>query len=313
MGAFQDRTTAIYLAIWMVMNIATVILNKYLFQELHFNYPISLTIVHMVTCSVGSFLVLRTFNITPLQPVPLPDIGMRILPLAVLFCSNIVLGNVSLRWVPVSFMQTVKSSVPAFTVILQVLIFRKSFSRDTYLSVIPIVGGVVIASYTEANFNAMGFWSALVASIITALLAIVTSLLLTQKLDAINLLYYMAPLSATMLVPFAHHLEWHDMTTNWEHYGQMQPALILVISGCIAFLLNVTTFLVIRKTSALTYTVAGNFKVVFSIATSVAIFKNEIGIFNMVGCLVALLGVMWYNHIKLVESQQKQPAPIEKV
>ena len=31
------------------------------------------------------------------------------------FCMNIVLGNVSLRYIPVSFMQTIKSFTPATT------------------------------------------------------------------------------------------------------------------------------------------------------------------------------------------------------
>jgi len=31
------------------------------------------------------------------------------------FCVNIVLGNVSLRYIPVSFMQTIKSFTPATT------------------------------------------------------------------------------------------------------------------------------------------------------------------------------------------------------
>lgn len=41
-----------------------------------------------------------------------------------IFCVNIILGNVSLRYIPVSFMQTIKSLVPAFTVVLQVKIIN---------------------------------------------------------------------------------------------------------------------------------------------------------------------------------------------
>jgi hypothetical protein len=40
---------------------------------------------------------------------------VRIMPVAALTCLNIVLGNVSLRFVPVSFMQTIKCFTPATT------------------------------------------------------------------------------------------------------------------------------------------------------------------------------------------------------
>lgn len=38
------------------------------------------------------------------------------------FCINIVLGNVSLRYIPVSFMQTIKSFTPATTGEFQILL-----------------------------------------------------------------------------------------------------------------------------------------------------------------------------------------------
>jgi len=297
-----------YLISWMVMNISTIILNKFIYQAFLFNYPMSLTAVHMITCSIGSFVALRIFHTIPLIHLSWDEITYKVFPLSVLFCSNIVLGNVSLRWVPVSFMQTVKSSVPAFTVFLQVIFFRKAFSRSIFLSLIPIVGGVVVASYTEVNFNQLGFWSALIASVITALMAIVSGVLLTQQLNAINLLYYMAPFSAVMLLPLAYWSEWAEISTEWEYFGQIPPVFVLILSGVIAFLLNIFTFLVIKSTSPLTYTVAGNFKVVLSITVSVAVFQNEISKFNALGCAVAVLGVMWYNHIKFQEGKLKEQA-----
>jgi len=50
---------------WFGANITTVILNKHIFQNLGWLFPVSLTIVHMVTCLVGSFLVLKVFKMAP--------------------------------------------------------------------------------------------------------------------------------------------------------------------------------------------------------------------------------------------------------
>ncbi|KAF2075908.1 hypothetical protein CYY_002799 [Polysphondylium violaceum] len=293
-----NHVAAFSLAFWFVLNISTLILNKFIFSTLLFSYPITLTAIHMLICSIGSILVLRVYKLVPLIEINYSEQFSKILLLALLFCSNIVFGNVSLRWVPVSFMQTIKSSVPLFTIVIQILFFKKTFSTKTYLSMIPIVGGVCLASVSEVNFNQAGFLAALIASIITALLAIASGMILDKQMNAVNLLYYMTPPSFIMLLPLAFFTEFQSIKTDWVYYGEAQPALILILSGVIAFLLNIFTFLVIKFTSALTYTVSGNLKVVLSITISVLIFKNEVNFLNGIGCCVAIIGVIWYSQIR---------------
>lgn len=67
----------------------------------------------------------------------------------------------------------------------------------------------------------------------------------------------------------------------------------------------------VKYTSALTYNVAGNFKVVLSIVVSVAIFKNQIKTINAVGCGIAILGTFFYNYVRtqqnMVHAVQQLP------
>eukprot|EP01104_Vermistella_antarctica_P007158 TRINITY_DN1790_c0_g1_i1.p1 TRINITY_DN1790_c0_g1~~TRINITY_DN1790_c0_g1_i1.p1 ORF type:complete len:360 (-),score=29.52 TRINITY_DN1790_c0_g1_i1:67-1080(-) len=296
--------SGMYIMLWYVPNIMTLLLNKYIYKEWEFTYPLTLTTIHMMCCSVGAYLAIKVFKVVP----ELNAGGFKaVFPLAVLFCVNIVLGNISLRWVPVSFMQTVKSSVPAFTIFLQTFCFpSKPISRMTYFALIPIVGGVTLATYTEVNFEVLGFGAALTASLITALQAHISGKLLSTKLDSINLLYNMAPLAVLMLVLPTLYLESGDIRNNWKYAGQSEAMLTLVVSGFLAFALNVTQFLAIAKTSPLTFTVAGNLKVVISISLSVFIFQNQVTVWNGVGCAVALGGVMWYNRIRYQEAHQKK-------
>eukprot|EP01100_Stratorugosa_tubuloviscum_P003465 TRINITY_DN1844_c4_g1_i1.p1 TRINITY_DN1844_c4_g1~~TRINITY_DN1844_c4_g1_i1.p1 ORF type:complete len:320 (-),score=73.87 TRINITY_DN1844_c4_g1_i1:144-1103(-) len=298
-----------YIILWFIPNVTTVILNKYIFRDLEFIFPLSLTFIHMFICFIGAFLCLRVFKFFNYNPIPFfEEVIPHILPLSALFCLNIVLGNISLRWVPVSFMQTVKSLVPAFTFLLQITYFRDSSNRNftIYLTLIPIVGGVAIASYTEVNFNVIGFVAALIASLITALQAVVSGKLLKQQLDPINLIFYMAPFSAIMLLPFVYYKEYDDIITNWKYRDDIYSHLTLIISGIVALLLNITQFLVIQKTSALTATVSGNLKVVLSITLSVLIFKNQITFINGFGCAIAILGVFWYNKMKYEQHTQNK-------
>ena len=176
----------------------------------------------------------------------------------------------------------------------------RSFSNKTYLTLIPVVGGVAVASVAEASFSLTGFLAALLASTFTATQAIVSGVLLQDlRLDPFNLVYRMAPIALLLLAPYAALREFSQIASGWKYAGDIRMWGLLCVSGIVAFLLNGATFLAIKRTSPLTYTVAGNFKVILSIGLSVALFGNPFHLINAVGCLIAVLGVLWYNLVRM--------------
>jgi len=82
--------------------------------------------------------------------------------------------------------------------------------------------------------------------------------------------------------------------------------VVLFLSGVIAYLLNVTTFMVISHSSPLAFNVAGNFKVILSIVVSVIVFNTQISPLNSLGCVVAFAGVVYYNHVRQIPSPPSQ-------
>lgn len=84
-------------------------------QKLDFKFPLSVSCIHFISSAIGAYLVIRVLKLKPLIHVDPEDRWRRIFPMAFIFCINIVLGNVSLRYIPVSFMQTIKSFTPATT------------------------------------------------------------------------------------------------------------------------------------------------------------------------------------------------------
>jgi solute carrier family 35 protein E1 len=58
--------------------------------------------------------------------------------------------------------------MPIFTVILSKLFLNQTHSKLAYLSLVPIMGGVIICSVTELEFNLVGLLSALFSTFIFA-------------------------------------------------------------------------------------------------------------------------------------------------
>ena len=77
----QNIKTFLITAGWFAANVTTVILNKHIFQNLGWMFPVSLTIVHMVTCLIGSVLVLKVFKLTPFVNLSWKEWMKGVLPL----------------------------------------------------------------------------------------------------------------------------------------------------------------------------------------------------------------------------------------
>jgi solute carrier family 35 protein E1 len=76
--------------------------------------------------------------------------------------------------VAVSFTHIIKSAEPAFSVIVQRLLFGQSYPSSVYLSLLPIIGGCGLAAATELNFNMTGelngFFEKIIAPPLTVLI-----------------------------------------------------------------------------------------------------------------------------------------------
>uniref|UniRef100_A0A7N0TKL5 Sugar phosphate transporter domain-containing protein n=1 Tax=Kalanchoe fedtschenkoi TaxID=63787 RepID=A0A7N0TKL5_KALFE len=294
---------------WWGFNVTVIIMNKWIFQKLDFKYPLTVSSIHFICSAIGAYLVIKVLKLKPLIVVEPEDRWRRIFPMSFVFCINIVLGNVSLRYIPVSFMQTIKSFTPATTVVLQWLVWNKHFDWRIWASLIPIVGGILLTSVTELSFNMLGFCAALFGCLATSTKTILAeSLLHGYKFDSINTVYYMAPF-ATMILAIPGLLLEGSGVWQWLHtYPDLIPALVIIFSsGVLAFCLNFSIFYVIHSTTAVTFNVAGNLKVAVAVLVSWMIFKNPISMMNAVGCGITLVGCTFYGYVRKKLSQQPPP------
>jgi solute carrier family 35 protein E2 len=76
-----------------------------------------------------------------------------------------VLGLIALKFVAVSFTETIKSSAPIFTVLIARMLLGERTGMIVMLSLIPIMGGLALCSAYELSFNIQGFIAALATNI----------------------------------------------------------------------------------------------------------------------------------------------------
>ena len=82
---------------------------------------------------------------------------LQVALLSLVFTATIILGNASLRFIPVSFNQAIGATTPLFTALLSFLMQGNRESMGTYLALIPVVLGIIIATGFEPSFHMLGF------------------------------------------------------------------------------------------------------------------------------------------------------------
>ncbi|KAJ9698587.1 hypothetical protein PVL29_007584 [Vitis rotundifolia] len=241
---------------WYSSNIGVLLLNKYLLSNYGFRYPIFLTLCHMLACSLLSYAAIAWLKVVPRQNVKSRAQFVKISVLSLVFCASVVSGNVSLRFLPVSFNQAIGATTPFFTAVFAYIMTRRREALLTYLALIPVVAGVIIASGGEPSFHLFGFIICIAATAARALKSVLQGILLSsegEKLNSMNLLMYMAPVAVVFLLPAALLMEENVVNITLAlARDDVRILWYLIFNSALAYLVNLTNFLVTKHTSALT-------------------------------------------------------------
>lgn len=178
----KSTSSVTLVAVWYVANSALVISNKALMGM--FQYPVFLSMLHMVSCYLlGSARHHATKHHRPDTIKSFrPDLQrIGIVALSAVFCASIVTGNISLRYIHVTFAQALGSLTPAITAAFAGIILHQRESALTYATLIPIIGGVLVSSKFEPQYSAIGCAMAVVSTSTRSLKSVLQGKLLKGK------------------------------------------------------------------------------------------------------------------------------------
>ncbi|KAL8687434.1 MAG: hypothetical protein Q9218_006391 [Villophora microphyllina] len=231
---------------------------------------------------------------------------------SILYTANIAVSNVSLAMVTIPFHQTVRALTPVFTVAIYRIAFAGIYGTATYISLIPVIIGVMLASYGDLTATVVGFIITLFGTFLAAVKTVATNRLQTAglHLSAFELLYRMSPIACLQSLFVAY------ITGEFERFDPRSfgttGLLLLLGNGAIAFGLNVASFEANKRSGALTMTIAANIKQVLTIILAVVLWSLPVGVTNACGIGLTLLGGVLYGRVELMGSYC-QTVPAEEI
>ncbi|XP_021773019.1 phosphoenolpyruvate/phosphate translocator 2, chloroplastic-like [Chenopodium quinoa] len=296
--------------LWYLLNIYFNIYNKQVLKV----YPFPSTITAF-QFGCGSLLVLLMWgsNLHPKPKITRSQFA-AILPLAIAHAMGNLLTNVSLGKVAVSFTHTIKAMEPFFTVLLSVLFLGERPNIWVVLTLVPIVGGVALASFTEASFNWLGFGSAMASNLTNQSRNVLSKKLMVKEeegLDNINLFSIITLICFVFLLPTAILIDGVKFSPSYFQLAANQGLNIkelcvrALVAGLCFHTYQQVSYMILGMVSAVTHSVGNCLKRVVVIVSSVIFFRTPISPLNSFGTALALAGVFLYTRVKRLKPKLK--------
>ncbi|CBK23301.2 uncharacterized protein [Blastocystis hominis] len=294
----------IWVPIWFTIVILVTTLNKTLFTSLKCPYPLSITMIHMLSCAVYSTLMKYTApNFFKYRPLKEGELRNLIL-VSVIFIVNIALSNSSLKFNSLALDQMFRCAMPVFTCVLEFIIYGKVRSLLVYLSLIPVILGTMLVCLGDIQGTIFGIVLLFISCTVSSLKGIITKYLLSgeEPISTFQLLNYNSMFAFCEIFPVTL-INDRTFYTSWLPSAPVTSLLILVVHGMLAFALNIANFNAVKEGGPLMMNVVGNVKQVVMILLSVFMFGNKIKPIGIFGSVVCILGSMWYSFGGSVENR----------
>ncbi|OAA44674.1 Drp1p [Beauveria brongniartii RCEF 3172] len=296
-----------WLGTYFLLSLLLTIYNKLVLGV--FKFPWLLTFLH------ASISALGTYGMMHRGYFKLSRLGRRenlaLVAFSALFTVNIALSNLSLAMVSVPFYQTMRMLCPIFTLLIFRAWYGRTYSTLTYLSLVPLIVGAAMTTAGEMKFTDAGFLLTILGVIFAALKTIVTNRFMTGSLalPPVEFLFRMSPMAAAQALAFAFatgEVDGFRQALANSEMSSIATFASLLGNGCLAFLLNISSFNTNKLAGALTMTVCGNLKQCLTVLLGIFIFNVDVDLLKGTGMAITMLGAAIYSKAELDNKKRQQ-------
>ena len=165
----------------------------------------------------------------------------------------LVLGQFPYFYLTVAFIQMLKAFSPTYMVLLLYCMGVEQPSRKVIGCVLGLSLCTAVASAGEVNFHLVGVSFMVAASLSDAVrLVVAQRVLKNHRLRPMETLSYMSPACLLWMVPFSLLTEIPVALRNDSFRLLADHPLIFAASGCSGFFVNISSFLLVKRTSSMT-------------------------------------------------------------
>lgn len=336
---------ALLVASWYAFSLSISIYNKWMFSPkyLDFHFPLFTTCLHMIVQFCLASLVLyfiprlRPRNDSLSNPQNHYHIRQdtsqtekplmtrmfyftRVSPCGAATGLDIGLGNMSLKFITLTFYTMCKSSSLAFVLGFAFLFRLEDPSIKLVLIITTMTIGVIMMVAGETAFSVLGFVLVILAAFFSGFRWALTQILLLKNPATSNpfsSIFFLAPVMFVSLAIIAIPVEGfvplaHGLKALVDAKGVFLGVCILIFPGCLAFMMTASEFALLQRTSVVTLSICGIFKEVVTIAAAGIVFKDPLTPINISGLLITIASIGAYNYIKITKMRRDAMKEVEE-
>jgi len=321
-GVANQRIVVSIVLCWYLVSFLGIVLNKHMLSSESPVDPRHLALVQTITTVLMGGIMQARHRRDPAETATGGDkmlcgrswrkvaaIGL----LGLLRFLTIVFGLISLKHVAASFTETVKASGPFFTVVAAYLLLGERTSFLRLASLVPVVGGLMLASATELSFTTTGFVAALLTNTTECIQNVFCKQLLSPTASsseapytAQQLQYYSAIAALMVQIPVLLLHSWDtpakldmdqtiQLVVRDDNYYN-HTMMLLLWNGMLYYAQSALAYMVMSYYSPVTVAVLNTAKRAMIICGTAIVFRNQLRVATQAGTIVCISGAYLYNH-----------------
>jgi len=302
-SAFEKYKVFIFIGLWYVFNIGYNIYNKK--ALIAYPYPWACALWQMFF-GWFIFVPLWLLGVRKAPKLTMAQ-ALKISPAALGHLATHVGAVIAFFAGAVSFGHIVKASEPVVSCVLNALFCGEVLALPVYAALLPIIGGVGLASASELSFNWLCFGAAMGSNVGSACRGVYSKKVMSagsigENMSSANVYAVLTIMATFMLIPISFAIEGPSAMIKGFRValsnGGSKFVWSMLYSGFYYYMYNEVAFQALGKLDPVSHAVANTMKRVVIIITAIIVFHTPVTPLGVAGSSIAIGGTLLYSLAK---------------